>query len=170
MSTAAARRAVRPSSLRCLSAQVQAPEMPYCSSTAEEKHAVYPHLFEPLTLPCGVTLRNRTLMGSMHTGLEEHHDADGGLGRMAAFYGERAAGGAGIIVTGGVAPNREGWVLPMAGKLSTAKEAAQHSCVTEAVHDNGGLIAMQILHAGRYAYHPMAVAPSKKKAPDSRPS
>ena len=165
MSTAAARRAVRPSSLRCLSAQVQAPEMPYCSSTAEEKHAVYPHLFEPLTLPCGVTLRNRTLMGSMHTGLEEHHDADGGLGRMAAFYGERAAGGAGIIVTGGVAPNREGWVLPMAGKLSTAKEAAQHSCVTEAVHDNGGLIAMQILHAGRYAYHPMAVAPSKKKAP-----
>ncbi|KAH8046832.1 hypothetical protein JL722_13467 [Aureococcus anophagefferens] len=71
-------------------------------------------------------------MGSMHTGLEEHHDADGGLGRMAAFYGERAAGGAGIIVTGGVAPNREGWVLPMAGKMSTAKEAAQHACVTEA--------------------------------------
>ncbi|KAH8094387.1 hypothetical protein JL720_4385 [Aureococcus anophagefferens] len=104
-------------------------------------------------------------MGSMHTGLEEHHDADGGLGRMAAFYGERAAGGAGIIVTGGVAPNREGWVLPMAGKMSTAKEAAQHACVTEAVHDAGGLIAMQILHAGRYAYHPMAVAPSKKKAP-----
>ncbi|KAK7249724.1 L-glutamate synthase [Aureococcus anophagefferens] len=151
--------------LRAFSAVEQRPELPYCSSSDEHPHGTYPHLFAPLTLPCGLTLRNRTLMGSMHTGLEEHHDADGGLGRMAAFYGERAAGGAGIIVTGGVAPNREGWVLPMAGKMSTAKEAAQHACVTEAVHDAGGLIAMQILHAGRYAYHPMAVAPSKKKAP-----
>ena len=151
--------------LRAFSAVEQRPELPYCSSSDDQPHGTYPHLFAPLTLPCGLTLRNRTLMGSMHTGLEEHHDADGGLGRMAAFYGERAAGGAGIIVTGGVAPNREGWVLPMAGKMSTAKEAAQHACVTEAVHDAGGLIAMQILHAGRYAYHPMAVAPSKKKAP-----
>ncbi|KAH8072370.1 hypothetical protein JL721_3640 [Aureococcus anophagefferens] len=151
--------------LRAFSAVEQRPELPYCSSSDDHPHGTYPHLFAPLTLPCGLTLRNRTLMGSMHTGLEEHHDADGGLGRMAAFYGERAAGGAGIIVTGGVAPNREGWVLPMAGKMSTAKEAAQHACVTEAVHDAGGLIAMQILHAGRYAYHPMAVAPSKKKAP-----
>ena len=100
-------------------------------------------------------------MGSMHTGLEEHR----GLKEMAAFYAERAKGGAGLIVTGGVAPNREGWVLPLAGKMSTVAEAEEHKVVTSAVHENGGKIALQILHAGRYAYHPFAVAPSKKKAP-----
>ncbi|KAH8045131.1 hypothetical protein JL722_14363 [Aureococcus anophagefferens] len=149
--------------LRAFSAVEQRPELPYCSSSDDHPHGTYPHLFAPLTLPCGLTLRNRTLMGSMHTGLEEHHDADGGLGRMAAFYGERAAARASSSPAEW--PEPRGWVLPMAGKMSTAKEAAQHACVTEAVHDAGGLIAMQILHAGRYAYHPMAVAPSKKKAP-----
>ena len=98
-------------------------------------------------------------MGSMHTGLEEHR----GLKEMAAFYAERARGGAGLIVTGGVAPNREGWVLPLAGKMSTPAEAEEHKVVTSAVHEHGGKIALQILHAGRYAYHPFAVAPSLAK-------
>mmetsp|Transcript_10159 Transcript_10159/g.29831 ORF Transcript_10159/g.29831 Transcript_10159/m.29831 type:complete len:741 (+) Transcript_10159:172-2394(+) len=136
-------------------------DAPFCSSTAEQPHATYPRLFSPLTLPCGLEIRNRSLMGSMHTGLEEHR----GLKEMAAFYAERAKGGAGLIVTGGVAPNREGWVLPLAGKMSTVAEAEEHKVVTDAVHENNGKIALQILHAGRYAYHPFAVAPSKKKAP-----
>jgi 2,4-dienoyl-CoA reductase (NADPH2) len=136
-------------------------DAPFCSSTAEQPHGAYPRLFSPLTLPCGLEIRNRSLMGSMHTGLEEHR----GLKEMAAFYAERAKGGAGLIVTGGVAPNREGWVLPLAGKMSTVAEAEEHKVVTDAVHDHGGKIALQILHAGRYAYHPFAVAPSKKKAP-----
>ena len=134
---------------------------PFCSSAEAQPHAAYPRLFSPLTLPCGLEMRNRSLMGSMHTGLEEHR----GLKEMAAFYAERAKGGAGLIVTGGVAPNREGWVLPLAGKMSTVAEAEEHKVVTSAVHENGGKIALQILHAGRYAYHPFAVAPSKKKAP-----
>lgn len=100
----------------------------------------------------------------MHTGLEEKVGKDG-LEEMAAFYAERAAGGVGLIVTGGVAPNREGWVLPMAGKLTTRAEAHEHNVVTRAVKEKGGKIAMQLLHAGRYAYHPWAVAPSKIKAP-----
>lgn len=101
----------------------------------------------------------------MHTGLEEKVGPSGGLEEMAAFYAERAAGGAGLIVTGGVAPNREGWVLPMAGKLTTSSEADRHRIVTRAVKEAGGTIAMQILHAGRYAYHPWAVGPSSAKAP-----
>ena len=101
----------------------------------------------------------------MHTGLEEHHGKNGALEAMATFYGERAAGGAGLLVTGGVAPNREGWVLPFAGKLTNASEANSHRVVADRVHENGGKICMQILHAGRYAYHPLLVGPSKKKAP-----
>lgn len=138
----------------------------WCSSAGNgARHPKYGHVFEPLVLPSGLELRNRIVMGSMHTGLEEKIGKSGGLDEMAAFYGERAAGGVGLIVTGGVAPNREGWVLPLAGKLTTKSEASHHRVVTRAVRENGGKIAMQILHAGRYAYHPWAVGPSKKKAP-----
>lgn len=103
-------------------------------------------------------------MGSMHTGLEEEPD---GFERMAAFYAERAKGGAGIIVTGGIAPNRAGWAMPFSAKLTTAKEAEKHRAITEAVHAQDGRIALQILHTGRYAYHPFAVAPSRIKSPIS---
>jgi len=104
-------------------------------------------------------------MGSMHTGLEE---AKGGFDRMATYFAERAKGGVGLIVTGGVAPNIEGWVSPFSIKLSTNSEAKKHKVVTKAVHDAGGKICMQILHAGRYAYHPLCVAPSSIKAPINR--
>lgn len=129
-----------------------------------EAHATpYPHLLEPLDLGF-TTLRNRTLMGSMHTGLEE---APQGFVRMAAFYAERARGGAGLIVTGGIAPNAEGVVMPGAASLTSEKHAEKHRIVTEAVHREGGKIALQILHVGRYAYHPGAVAPSAVQAPIS---
>lgn len=103
-------------------------------------------------------------MGSMHTGLEE---LKGGYEKMAAFYGERAKGGVGLIVTGGIAPNIAGWVGPFASKLTNSRTAAKHKMVTDAVHENGGKICMQILHTGRYGYHPFAVAPSALKAPIS---
>jgi 2,4-dienoyl-CoA reductase (NADPH2) len=122
----------------------------------------YPHLLAPITLS-GVTLRNRALMGSMHTGLEETGD----WGRVAAFYAARARGGAGLIVTGGMAPNREGGVFPGAAGLFSDKDIANHRRVTDAVHAEGGRIAMQILHAGRYAYSPDCVAPSAIKSPIS---
>ena len=122
----------------------------------------YPHLLAPITLG-NVTLRNRSLMGSMHTGLEETGD----WGRVAAFYAARAKGGAGLIVTGGMAPNREGGVFPGAAGLFTATDIANHRRVTDAVHAEGGRIAMQILHAGRYAYGPECVAPSAIKSPIS---
>jgi len=122
----------------------------------------YRHLLSPITLS-GVTLRNRALMGSMHTGLEETGD----WGRVAAFYAARAAGGAGLIVTGGMAPNREGGVFPGAAGLFSDKDIANHRRVTDAVHDAGGHIAMQILHAGRYAYGKECVAPSAIKSPIS---
>ena len=103
-------------------------------------------------------------IGSMHTGLEEGHG--GKLDAMAAFYEARAAGGAGLIVTGGIAPNRAGWVSPFAAKLTSKSEAASHKVVTDAVHQHSGAkIAMQILHSGRYGYHPLNVAPSSIKAP-----
>lgn len=121
----------------------------------------YPHLLAPLDLGF-VTLRNRTLMGSMHTGLEEMPD---GFNRMAAYFAERARGGVSLIVTGGVGPNEEGAVRAGAAKLSTPAEAAEHRIVTQAVHEAGGLICMQILHAGRYAYSPKLVAPSAIQAP-----
>lgn len=122
----------------------------------------YPNLFRPLDLG-HVTLPNRVLMGSMHTGLEELGDFD----RVAAFYAARARGGAALIVTGGMAPNREGAVLPGAAGLFSDKDIANHRKVTGRVHDEGGRIAMQILHAGRYAYSPECVAPSPVKSPIS---
>ncbi|KPJ75864.1 MAG: 2,4-dienoyl-CoA reductase [Deltaproteobacteria bacterium SG8_13] len=122
---------------------------------------VYPHLLAPLDL--GFTrLKNRVLMGSMHTGLEE---APGGFEKLAAFYAERARGGAALIVTGGIAPNSEGRIADPAARLSTQQEAGQHRLITRAVHDAGGKIALQILHTGRYAFHERLVAPSAIKAP-----
>ena len=121
----------------------------------------YPHLMAPLDLGF-TTLRNRSLMGSMHTGLEEK---PGGFERMAAYFSERAKGGVGLIVTGGIAPNEEGGVYSGAAKLTTAEEAEKHLVVTQAVHDAGGKICLQILHAGRYAYSPQQVAPSAIQAP-----
>ncbi|MFD9966881.1 FAD-dependent oxidoreductase [Streptomyces sp. NPDC059017] len=123
----------------------------------------YPHLLSPLDLGF-TTLPNRVLMGSMHIGLEE---AENGFERMAAFYAERARGGVGLIVTGGIAPNDAGRPYDGGAKLTTAEEAAQHRTVTDAVHAAGGRIAMQILHFGRYAYHPQLVAPSALQAPIS---
>jgi 2,4-dienoyl-CoA reductase (NADPH2) len=125
----------------------------------------YPHLLEPLDL--GFTrLPNRVLMGSMHVGLEE---VENGFERMAAFYAERARGGVGLIVTGGIAPNEAGCGLPNGGgaKLTTAEEADHHRTITRAVHEAGGRIAMQILHVGRYGHHPGVVAPSAIQAPIS---
>jgi 2,4-dienoyl-CoA reductase (NADPH2) len=121
----------------------------------------YPHLLAPLDLGF-TTLANRVLMGSMHTGLEEAPD---GYERMAAFYAERARGGVGLIVTGGVAPNFAGRVEPRASQLSFGWQVGRHRIVTDAVHAAGGKIAMQILHAGRYAYHPLSVAPSAIRSP-----
>ena len=121
----------------------------------------YPYLLAPLDLGF-TTLRNRTLMGSMHTGLEEQ---PGGFERMAAYFAERAKGGVGLMVTGGIAPNDEGGVYSGAAKLSTAEEAEKHLVVTRAVHAEGGKICLQILHAGRYAYSPRQVAPSAIQAP-----
>ncbi|MGB1316240.1 MAG: FAD-dependent oxidoreductase [Chitinophagales bacterium] len=122
----------------------------------------YPNLLKPLDLGF-TTLKNRVLMGSMHTGLEELKDPN----RMATFYAERAKGEVGLIVTGGIAPNRMGWVKPFAGKLTNNKEVKFHKVATDAVHAAGGKICMQILHTGRYAYIPFAVAPSTSKAPIS---
>ena len=121
----------------------------------------YPHLFQPLDLG-HTTLRNRVLMGSMHTGLEDHARD---FPKLAAYFGERAAGGVGLIVTGGFAPNLVGWLKPFAGRMSLPWHVRRHRQVTGAVHANGAKICMQLLHAGRYAYHPLSVAPSKLKAP-----
>ncbi len=121
----------------------------------------YPKLLEPLDLGF-TTLRNRVLMGSMHTGLEE---AKGGFERQAAFFAERAKGGVGLMVTGGIAPNEAGRSSPLATMLNTPEKAARHKVVTDAVHDAGGKILMQILHTGRYAYHGNCVAPSPVKSP-----
>ncbi|MFE8936202.1 FAD-dependent oxidoreductase [Streptomyces sp. NPDC007872] len=123
----------------------------------------YPHLLSPLDLGF-TTLPNRVIMGSMHVGLEE---AEHGFARMAAFYAERARGGAGLIVTGGIAPNEAGRPWDGGAKLTTAEEVTEHRVITDAVHREGGRIAMQILHFGRYAYHPALVAPSALKAPIS---
>src|SRR5688572_3321687 len=121
----------------------------------------FPHLLAPLDLGF-TTLPNRVLMGSMHTGLEDRaKDYD----KLAAYFAERARGGVGVIVTGGIAPNVEGWLLPFASKLSWPWELPRHRKVTRAVHAEGGRICMQILHAGRYGYHPLSVAPSRLKSP-----
>ena len=124
-------------------------------------HTLYPHLLAPLDLGF-TTLRNRVLMGSMHTGLEERPQ---GFERMAAFFAERARGGVGLIVTGGFGPNTEGSVGKGAAKLTTPEEAENHKIVTKAVHEAGGKICMQILHAGRYAYTPEQVSASAVQSP-----
>jgi len=121
----------------------------------------YKHIFEPLDLGF-TTLKNRILMGSMHTGLEEEKN---GIEKIAAYYAERAKGGVGLIVTGGISPNIQGWTGPFAARMSRKKHAIHHQKITEAVHKEGGKICMQILHAGRYGYHPLNVAPSKIKSP-----
>lgn len=121
----------------------------------------YPHMLAPLDLGF-TTLRNRVLMGSMHTGLEERPQ---GFERMAAFFAERARGGVGLIVTGGFGPNEEGSVGKGAAKLSTPEEAEKHKIVTQAVHEAGGKICMQILHAGRYAFNPDQVSASPVQSP-----
>ncbi|MEU3572514.1 NADPH-dependent 2,4-dienoyl-CoA reductase [Kitasatospora sp. NPDC036755] len=123
----------------------------------------YPHLLSPLDLGF-TTLPNRVIMGSMHVGLEE---APGGYERMAAFYAERARGGVGLIITGGIAPNEAGRPWEGGAMLTTEEEAEKHRVVTEAVHAAGGKIALQILHFGRYAYHRDLVAPSALQAPIS---
>ncbi|WP_294225408.1 NADPH-dependent 2,4-dienoyl-CoA reductase [uncultured Shimia sp.] len=122
----------------------------------------YPHMLAPLDLGF-TTLKNRVLMGSMHTGLEETKDWN----RVAEFYGERARGGVALIVTGGMAPSREGGVFPGAAGLFTDEDIAHHKIVTNRVHTAGGKIAMQILHAGRYAYGPECVSSSAIKSPIS---
>jgi 2,4-dienoyl-CoA reductase (NADPH2) len=126
--------------------------------------SAYPHLLAPLDLG-HVTLRNRALMGSMHTGLEEEKR---GFERLARFYAERAKHGAALIVTGGIAPNLSGRLAPFSAQLSFPWQVARHRIVTDAVHEAGGRIAMQILHAGRYAHHPLLVAPSAVRSPIAR--
>ncbi|MFC9876477.1 FAD-dependent oxidoreductase [Nocardia salmonicida] len=120
----------------------------------------YPHLFEPLDLG-HTTLRNRVVMGSMHTGLE---DRAWDTNKLATYFAERARGGVGLIITGGYAPNRTGWLLPLGGKLTNKTEAYRHRTITTAVHAEGGKIAIQILHAGRYSYMPTSVSASAIKS------
>jgi len=122
---------------------------------------MYDKLLSPLDLGF-TTLKNRALMGSMHTMLEE---APNGFERAAVFYAERARGQVALIVTGGIAPNEEGWVAPHAAKLTNAEEVAKHKLITKAVHAEGGKICMQILHTGRYGYHDKVVGPSPIQAP-----
>ena len=123
----------------------------------------YPHLFAPLDLGF-CTLPNRVLMGSMHTGLE---DRASDFPKLAAYFAERARGGVGLIVTGGISPTMVGWLKPFSGKLNWPWEIHKHRIVTKAVHEAGGRICLQLLHAGRYAAHPFAVAPSRIKSPIS---
>jgi 2,4-dienoyl-CoA reductase (NADPH2) len=126
--------------------------------------ATYPHLLAPLDLGF-TTLPNRVLMGSMHTGLE---DKAKHFPKLAAYFAERARGGVGLIVTGGFAPNIEGWLSPFGSTLASSSAARAHRPIVQAVHAEGGRIALQILHAGRYGYSPLAVAPSRLKSPISR--
>ncbi|CAN5480333.1 NADPH-dependent 2,4-dienoyl-CoA reductase [soil metagenome] len=121
----------------------------------------YPNLLSPLDLGF-TTLRNRVIMGSMHTGLE---DRARDTNRLAEYFAERARGGVGPIITGGYAPNRTGWLLPFAAQLISSAEARRHRRITAAVHDGGAKILLQILHAGRYAYHPFSASASSIKAP-----
>ena len=121
----------------------------------------YPHLLEPLDLG-HTTLRNRVIMGSMHTGLEDRAKH---LPELAAYFAERAKGGVALSVTGGYAPNRHGWLLPFGSLMTSKKLADKHRLVTDAVHEHDGKIAMQILHAGRYGYHPFKRAASSKPSP-----
>ncbi|MGN6161994.1 MAG: 2,4-dienoyl-CoA reductase FMN-binding domain-containing protein, partial [Marmoricola sp.] len=121
----------------------------------------YDLMLSPFTIG-DLTLRNRVVMGSMHTGLEDHPwDID----KLAAYFAERARGGTGLIVTGGYAPNKRGWLKPFASEMTTKLQAERHKRVTAAVHDEGGAIALQILHAGRYSYVPWSVSASAIQAP-----
>ena len=126
-------------------------------------NTAYPHLLRPLDLGF-TTLKNRVIMGSMHTGLEDRFY---NYGKLAAFYRERAAGGVGLIVTGGISPNRQGWLLPMGGTLNVIGDLPNHRRVTRAVHEEGGKILLQILHAGRYGYQPFVVSATAAKSPIS---
>ncbi len=137
-------------------------DLGYNTHSLEAAMSDYPHLLAPLDLGF-TTLKNRVLMGSMHTGLEETRDWN----RVAEFYAERARGEVGLMVTGGIGPNLEGSVLPGAAMMTTDADVTNHKVVTDRVHDAGGKIAMQILHAGRYAYGPKCVAPSPVKSPIS---
>lgn len=120
----------------------------------------YPHLMAPLDL--GFTqLRNRVVMGSMHTGMEDRLKH---VGELAAYFAERARGGVALAITGGYAPNRRGWLLPFAGEMTSTRTAHRHREITSAVHDEGGKIALQLLHAGRYAYHPFSASASSTKS------
>ncbi|TAN01003.1 MAG: FAD-dependent oxidoreductase, partial [Rhodanobacteraceae bacterium] len=121
----------------------------------------YPHLFAPLDLGF-CTLPNRVLMGSMHTGLE---DRARDFGKLAEYFAARAHGGVGLMVTGGFSPNVEGWLKPFSSRLSSRWRVAPHRRITGAVHTAGGRICLQILHAGRYGFHPLSVAPSRIKSP-----
>ena len=126
--------------------------------------SAYPNLLAPLDLGF-TTLKNRVIMGSMHTGLEDRFY---NYGKLAAFYRERARGGVGLIVTGGISPNRQGWLLPFGGTLNFLGDVPNHRKVTRAVHEEGGKIVLQILHAGRYGYQPFVVSASGIKSPISR--
>ncbi|MDD4863767.1 MAG: NADPH-dependent 2,4-dienoyl-CoA reductase [Alishewanella agri] len=121
----------------------------------------YQQLLQPLDLGF-TTLRNRVIMGSMHTGLEEEKN---GFHKLAAFYAERAKGGVGLIITGGISPNFRGNLVPFGSQLSFWWQVGKHKEVTAAVHQHGAKICLQLLHAGRYGYHPFNVAPSKIKSP-----
>lgn len=121
----------------------------------------YPTLLSPLTIG-DLTLRNRAVMGSMHTGLEDNF---WDVPKLAAYFAARARGGVGLIITGGYAPNRRGWLKPFASEMTTRLQSERHKQVTGAVHEEGGAIALQVLHAGRYAYHPFSVSASATKAP-----
>ena len=121
----------------------------------------YPELFKPLDLGF-TTLRNRIVMGSMHTGLE---DKAKDVPRLAEYFAERSRGGTALMITGGYAPNREGWLSPFGSRLATSSAASKHRVITDAVHEGGGKIALQILHAGRYGYNPFNVSASATKAP-----
>jgi 2,4-dienoyl-CoA reductase (NADPH2) len=125
--------------------------------------STYPHLLAPLDLGF-TTLRNRVIMGSMHTGLEDRFF---NYGKLAEFYRERARGGVGLIVTGGISPNRQGWLLPFGGTMNFIGDVVNHRRVTRAVHEEGGKILMQILHSGRYGYQPLVVSASAVKSPIS---
>lgn len=126
-------------------------------------HPTYPNLLAPLDLGF-TTLKNRVLMGSMHVNLEEERN---GFQKLGQFYAERAEGGVALIVTGGVAPDITGWLKPLGIRLTNRRQAKKHRIVTDMVHNAGGKIALQILHAGRYGYHPLCVAPSRIKSPIS---
>ena len=132
--------------------------------TQATTHPTYPHLLAPLDLGF-TTLKNRVIMGSMHTGLEDRFY---NYGKLAAFYRERARGGVGLIVTGGISPNRQGWLLPFGGTLNFLGDVPNHRRVTRAVHEEGGKIVLQILHAGRYGYQPFVVSASGLKSPISK--